>query len=152
MARHRRAASTRSIAQVADAERIQREADDQLRKLRNATDASLAQAKKKVDDQNKRLDDFRSERGARTHDQVIKKCVEDERRLADEIEETNRSLGLLEGNEDDERELGVLECARGVHLTMPGVVSFLISMLRAGTRRPRPSIASRRPTRGTPPI
>ena len=28
--------------------------------------------------------------------------MEDERRLADEIEETNRSLGLLEGNEDDE--------------------------------------------------
>ncbi len=96
---------------VAEAERMQREADDQLRKLRNATDASLTQAKKKVDDQNKRLDDFRSERGARTHDQVIKKCVEDERRLADEIEETNRSLGLLEGNEDDERELGVLEHA-----------------------------------------
>ena len=47
---------------------------------------------------------------------MIKKCVEDERRLADEIEETNRSLGLLEGNEDDERELGVLECARGVPL------------------------------------
>ena len=99
---------------MAEAERAQREADDQLRKLRNATDASLAQAKKKVDDQNKRLDDFRSERGARTHDSVIKKCVEDERRLADEIEETNRSLGLLEGNEDDERELGVLERARGV--------------------------------------
>ena len=37
--------------------------------------------------------------------------MEDERRLADEIEETNRSLGLLEGNEDDERELGVLEHA-----------------------------------------
>ena len=90
---------------------MQREADDQLRKLRNATDASLTQAKKKVEDQNKRLDDFRSERGARTHDQVIKKCVEDERRLADEIEETTRSLGLLEGNEDDERELGVLEHA-----------------------------------------
>ena len=137
---------------VAEAERLQREADDQLRKLRNATDASLAQAKKKVDDQNKRLDDFRSERGARTHDSVIKKCVEDERRLADEIEETNRSLGLLEGNEDDERELGVLERARGVHLTMTWAVSFLISMLRAGTRRPRPSIASRRPTRGTPRI
>ena len=50
---------TRCSAQVAEAERIQREADDQLRKLRNATDASLAQAKKKVDDQNKRLDDFR---------------------------------------------------------------------------------------------
>ena len=99
---------------MAEAERAQREADDQLRKLRNATDASLAQAKKKVDDQNKRLDDFRSERGARTHDSVIKKCVEDERRLADQIEETNRSLGLLEGNEDDERELGVLERARGV--------------------------------------
>ena len=99
---------------MAEAERAQREADDQLRKLRNATDASLAQAKKKVDDQNKRLDDFRSERGARTHDQVIKKCVEDERRLADEIEETNRSLGLLEGNEDDERELGVLERDLGV--------------------------------------
>ncbi len=96
---------------VAEAERIQREADDQLRKLRNATDASLTQAKKKVDDQNKRLDDFRSERGARTHDQVIKKCVEDERRLADEIEETQKSLNLLEGNEDDERELGVLEHA-----------------------------------------
>ena len=77
-----RRVDTRSIAQVAEAERIQREADDQLRKLRNATDASLTQAKKKVDDQNKRLDDFRSERGARTHDQVIKKCVEDERRLA----------------------------------------------------------------------
>ena len=46
--------------QVAEAERAQREADDQLRKLRNATDASLAQAKKKVDDQNKRLDDFSS--------------------------------------------------------------------------------------------
>jgi len=96
---------------VAEAERLQREADDQLRKLRNATDASLAQAKKKVDDQNRRLDDFRSERGARTHDQVIKKCVEDERRLADEIEETNESLRLMEGNEDDERELGVLEHA-----------------------------------------
>ena len=96
---------------VAEAERIQREADDQLRKLRNATDASLTQAKKKVEDQNKRLDDFRSERGARTHDQVIKKCVEDERRLADEIEETQKSLNLLEGNEDDERELGVLEHA-----------------------------------------
>ena len=96
---------------MADAERIQREADDQLRKLRNATDASLAQAQKKVDDQNKRLDDFRSERGARTHDQVIKKCVEDERRLADQIEETQKSLNLLEGNEDDERELGVLEHA-----------------------------------------
>ena len=40
--------------------------------------------------------------------------MEDERRLADEIEETNRSLGLLEGNEDDERELGVLECDLGV--------------------------------------
>ena len=99
---------------MADAERAQREADDQLRKLRNATDASLTQAKKKVEDQEKRLSDFRSERGAKTHDTVIKKCVEDERRLADEIEETNRSLGLLEGNEDDERELGVLECDLGV--------------------------------------
>jgi hypothetical protein len=102
---------TRSIAQVAEAERIQREADDQLRKLRNATDASLTQAKKKVEDQEKRLSDFRSERGAKTHDTVIKKCVEDERRLADEIEETQKSLNLLEGNEDDERELGVLEHA-----------------------------------------
>ena len=123
----------RRSTQVAAAERAQREADEQLRKLRNATDAALAQAQKKVEDQNKRLDDFRAERGARTHDSVIKKCVEDERRLADQIEETNRSLGLLEGNEDDERELGVLERARGVPSC--GVVSFLLKRCSAQARR-----------------
>ena len=96
---------------VGEAERIQRDTDEALRKLRDATDASLALAKAKVEKQGKLLDDFRNDRGAQTHDSVIKRCQQDERRLADEIEETNTQLNLMEGNEDDERELGVLEHA-----------------------------------------